>query len=58
MFIAGCKKVCCCVVKLISFELYKQNAVKKANFEEYLAKFVMTISTSRLSSQAAKSLLL
>ena len=58
MFIAGCKKVCCCVVKLISFKLYEQNAVKKANLEEYLANFVITINTSKLSSQAAKSLLL
>ena len=44
--------------KFISFELYEQNASKKANFEEYLANFVMTVNTSRLSSQAAKSLLL
>ena len=39
MFIAECKIICYCIVKLISFELYKQNAVKKANFEEYLAIF-------------------
>jgi hypothetical protein len=37
------------VIQLISFELYEQNAVKKANSEEDLASFVMTINTSRLS---------
>ena len=54
MFIAGYKKVCCCVVKLISFEIYEQDKAKKATIEDYLANFVITNNTLRHSSQAAK----
>ena len=50
----GVQKVCCCVVKLISFEIYEQNTAKKATIEDYLANFVITINTLRHSSQAAK----
>ena len=48
------QKGCCCVVKLISFEIYEQNTAKKATIEIYLANFVITINTLRHSSQAAK----
>ena len=48
------QKVCCCVVKLISFEIYERNTVKKATIEDYLANFVITINTLRHSSQAEK----
>ena len=48
------QKVCCGVDKLISFEICEQNMVKKANIEDYLANFVITINTLRHSSQAAK----
>ena len=54
MLLQGVQKVCCCVVKLISFEIYEQNIAKKATVEDYLAKFVITINTFRYSSQAAK----
>ena len=30
MLLQGVQNVCCCVVKLISFKLYEQNAVKQA----------------------------
>ena len=58
MLLQGVQKVCCCVVKLISFEIYEQNTAKKATIEDYLANFVTTINTLRHSSQAAKSLIL
>ena len=54
MLLQGVQKVCCCVVKLISFERYEQNTAKKATIEDYLANFVTTINTLRHSSQAAK----
>ena len=54
MLLQGVQKVCCCVVKLISFERYEQNTAKKATIEDYLANFVITINTLRHSSQAAK----
>ena len=54
MLLQGVQKVCCCVVKLISFEIYEQNTVKKATIEDYLANFVTNINTLRHSSQAAK----
>ena len=54
MLLQGVQKVCCCVVKLISFEIYEQNTAKKATIEDYLANFVTTINTLRHSSQAAK----
>ena len=54
MLLQGVQKVCCCVVKLISFEIYEQNTAKKATIEDYLANFVITINTLRHSSQAAK----
>ena len=53
MLLQGVQKVCCCVVKLISFEIYEQNTAKKATIEDYMANFVITI-TIRHSSQAAK----
>ena len=49
------QKVCCCVVKLISFEIYEQNTAKKATIEDYLANFAIAINTLRHSSQAAKN---
>ena len=52
--IAGGAKSFCCVVKLISFEIYEQNTAKKATIEDYLANFVITNNTLRHSSQAAK----
>jgi hypothetical protein len=58
MLLQGVQKVCCCVVKLISFEIYEQNTAKKATIEDYLAHFVITINTLRHSLQAAKKLLL
>ena len=54
MLLQGVQKVCCCVVKLISFERYEQNTAKKATIEDYLVNFVITINTLRHSSQAAK----
>ena len=54
MLLQGVQKVCCCVIKLISFEIYEQNTAKKATIEDYLANFVITINTLRHSSQAAK----
>ena len=54
MLLQGVQKVCCCVVKLISFERYEQNTAKKATIEDYLVNFVNTINTLRHSSQAAK----
>ena len=58
MLLQGVQKVCCCVVKLISFEIYEQNTAKKATIEDYLANFVITINTLRHFSQLQKSLLL
>ena len=40
------QKVCCYVVKLISFEIYEQDAAKKAAIEDYLANFVITINNN------------
>ena len=40
MFIAGCKKVCCYVVKLISFELWEPNAVKMPILKNTLVIFI------------------
>ena len=54
MLLQGVQKVCCCVVKLVSFQIYAQNTVKKASIEDYLANFVITINTLRHSSEAAK----
>ena len=54
MLLQGVQKVCCCAVELISFEIYEQNTAKKATIEDYLANLVITINTSRYSSQAAK----
>ena len=48
------QKVCFCVVKLISFEIYEQNTVKKATIKDYLENFVITNNTLRHSLQAAK----
>ena len=48
------QKVCCCVVRLISFEKYEQNTAKKATIKDYLANFVITNNTLRHSLQAAK----
>ena len=47
MLLQGVQKVCCCVVKLISFERYEQNTAKKATIEDYLVNFVITINTLR-----------
>ena len=47
MLLQGVQKVCCCVVKLISFQRYEQNTAKKATIEDYLVHFVITINTLR-----------
>ena len=54
MLLQGVQKVCFCVVKLISFEIYEQNAAKKATIKGYLANFVITINTLRHSSKEKK----
>ena len=58
MLLQGVQKVCCCVVKLISFEIYEQNTAKKATIEYYLANFVITINTLKHFSQAAKKVII
>ena len=54
MLLQGVQKVCSCVVRLISFEIYEQNTAKNATIEDYLANIVIIINTLRHSSQAAK----
>ena len=54
MLLQGVQKVYCCVVDMIYFEIYEQNAAKKATIEYFLANFVISIN----SSQAAKKIII